>query len=364
MKKICLCTTVHPRYDTRIFYKFSNSLKKNFNVCLVVADGLKNENIEGLEIIDIGSYSNRFERFFTSFIKFNFKILKIDSDIYQINDPELIIAGLILKMRGKKVTYDIHESYHEEVLNKYWLNPFTKKFFSIVIRLVEIFSTRFFDLNITATDYIKNHTIGNKLTIFNYPILKKNNKKNNFFEYEKNSYLTFVGAISFNRGIMESIKISLKSGMRLIFCGDFENEEVFNEASKYIDGKNIIYLGKVNYDYAHDLMNNAIAGFLLYHPGPNHNNSLPNKLFEYMSCNLPILATNIQKWKEIIDENNCGFTSNINDINFFSKKIKLIMNDKNFHNQLKLNCSKTIERYDWNTQEKILINEYSKLLNN
>lgn len=362
MKKICLCTTVHPRYDTRIYHKFAKSLKKNFNVCLVVADGLKNENIDGIDIIDIGSYSSRFQRFYTSFFKFNFKILHIDSDIYQINDPELIIAGLLLKMRGKKVIYDIHESYHEEVLNKYWLNPFFRNFLSIIIRLIELFSTRFFNLNITATDYIKSHTVGNKITISNYPILKKIDKKDNFFDFEKDSYLTFVGAISYNRGIIESIKISIKSGLRLIFCGDFENEEVFNEASKYIDGKNIIYLGKVNYDYALQLMNNALAGFLLYHPGPNHNNSMPNKLFEYMSCNLPILATNFKKWKEIIDENNCGYTSNINDINFFSNKIKLIKNDKNLHHQLKLNCSKTVKRYDWNSQEIILINEYSKFL--
>ena len=45
MKNICHITTVHPRYDTRIFEKFAKSLSKKYEVLLIVSDGLGNETI-------------------------------------------------------------------------------------------------------------------------------------------------------------------------------------------------------------------------------------------------------------------------------------------------------------------------------
>jgi glycosyltransferase involved in cell wall biosynthesis len=359
-KKIALCTTVHPRYDTRIFEKFAKSLSKKYEVLLIVSDGLGNETISNIKIIDIGKFNSRFGRFYTSFIKFNFHIFKIKAEIYQINDPELIFSGLLLKFFGKKVVYDIHESYHEEILNKHWLNSFTKFLLSKVYILIEKYSTKIFDLNITATNYIFNHVNGNKVVVNNFP--KISNTDKNKFSYNKDYYLTYVGAISYSRGIMEAIQISLKSKVPLIFCGDFENQNLKNEVFKYVDNKKIIYLGMLKYQEALKLISNAIAGFVLFHPGPNHNNSLPNKLFEYMSCGTPILGTNFIKWKEIIDDNGCGFTSDFNDIEAFVKKVNFYKNNLFELQTTKNNCLKTIKKFDWLKQEATLLREYKLLI--
>ena len=54
MKNICHITTVHPRYDTRIFLKECISLNKLYKVHLIVADGLGNEVKNGVFIYDVG----------------------------------------------------------------------------------------------------------------------------------------------------------------------------------------------------------------------------------------------------------------------------------------------------------------------
>ena len=54
MKNICHITTVHSRYDTRIFFKECISLTKLYKVFLIVADGLGDEVKNNVHIYDIG----------------------------------------------------------------------------------------------------------------------------------------------------------------------------------------------------------------------------------------------------------------------------------------------------------------------
>ena len=51
-KKVCHVTSVHPRYDVRIFHKQCKSLSNHgFDVTLLVNDDLQDEIIDGIKII-------------------------------------------------------------------------------------------------------------------------------------------------------------------------------------------------------------------------------------------------------------------------------------------------------------------------
>ena len=43
------------------------------------------------------------------------------------------------------------------------------------------------------------------------------------------------------------------------------------------------------------------AGLVTFKALPNHINAQPNKMFEYMSAGLPVIASNFPAWKSIVE---------------------------------------------------------------
>jgi hypothetical protein len=69
--KICHLTSVHHRYDARIFLKECKTLSDaGFEINLVVADGKGDEVVDKIKIYDVGKPINRKERMHKTTKKF------------------------------------------------------------------------------------------------------------------------------------------------------------------------------------------------------------------------------------------------------------------------------------------------------
>ena len=111
-----------------------------------------------------------------------------------------------------------------------------------------------------------------------------------------------------------------------------------------------------------EIISRSSIGMVTFLNAPNHINAQPNKLFEYMSCGLPIVGSYFPLWKEIIEGNNCGICVDPSDSSEIQSAIRDIMSDPNKILKFSQNGRKAIEtKYNWEIEGKKLINLYSAI---
>ena len=86
---------------------------------------------------------------------------------------------------------------------------------------------------------------------------------------------------------------------------------------------------------------------------------MPNKLFEYLMAELPVITSNLKDVKIFVEENNIGEVSQTNDVYGLLHAIeKIIQKDKKI---LLDNIHKVKKRYNWEAQEIKLLEVYNNL---
>ena len=103
MVRVAHLTSVHPRYDTRIFIKMCGSLAHNgYDVALIVADGKGDEAKNGVQIYDVGSSGGgRLSRMIFTVDRVFSKAKVLDVEVYHLHDPELMPVEESYKRWGK-----------------------------------------------------------------------------------------------------------------------------------------------------------------------------------------------------------------------------------------------------------------------
>jgi glycosyltransferase involved in cell wall biosynthesis len=82
-----------------------------------------------------------------------------------------------------------------------------------------------------------------------------------------------------------------------------------------------------------------------------------------MAAKLPIIASDFQLWKSIIEDNNCGLCVNPTDINQIAHAIKTIVDNKELRLEMAENAYELVKtKYNWDIEEKKLIKLYNKLI--
>ena len=365
MNRVAHLTSAHPRKDTRIFIKMCKSLKGTYDVSLFVADGLGDSNDEGMSIVDVGKHGcNRLKRITVSAFKVFNRARKGRFDLYHLHDPELMIYGILLKLLGNRVIFDAHEDLPKQIKGKRYLGGFSKLILSYIAWLYEFVIFRFFDTVICATESIKESAVkkaANATVIYNYPIVGELQLSE---PSKKEEIVIYVGAMSHIRGLEQLVRgMEFTRGVKLHLAGNFSPPS-FKKELESLDGWNkVVYHGVLDRPSLAKLMSKARVGIVPFLDLPNHREALPNKLFEYMSAGLPVIATNFPNWKKLIFESNCGVVVNPQNAKEIGVSIQNVIDDPQVFEIYGSNAQKAIlERYNWRNEKEKLLNLYKLLL--
>ena len=362
--RVCHITSVHPANDVRILYKECRSLAQHYDTYLIapnVADSLT----EGVHIVGVPLSAQRLRRQM-QLRRVLRKALELDADIYHLHDPELMSVGLRIRRRGKKVIFDSHEDVPMQLLTKEYLPHWSRKPLSRLYALWERHCLSRYDALVTVTPSILErllHINPNSIMVTNYP---RYQSLPHSYGREGQQYVCFAGEVAeryMHHVILESLRLTPAN---YLLAGRVFVDSYFQQLQRSNEWSHVEYLGVLPPHEVGSLYQRADVGLVLLDYSPNvgyHKGTLGVlKMFEYMMAGLPVVATDFELWKEIVETHHCGICVNPHDPQAVASAINYILSHPDIAQQMGNNGRKAVEdHYNWATQEPLLLDLYQRL---
>jgi len=318
----------------------------------------------------------RFNLFFDKGAKFyaeyNFRLFwylifrKVD--VLVANDLDTLLANYsVSKFKPfSRLVYDSHEYFTEvpELIHRKkvkqiwetieaWIFPKLKTIYTVNSSIAKLY----------ADKYQKEIKVVRNISPSWEPVNLKSKKELGIPE-NKNLIILQGAGINIDRGAEEAIQaMTLVENTVLMIVGD--GDVVFQLKTYVIDNQlvdKVLFFDKRPYNEMMNFTYYADLGLTLDKPtNINYRYSLPNKVFDYIQAETPIIGTNLIEISKILSEYGVGeiieeFTPEnlallINSI--FSSESKLV--------NLKANCSKARKVLNWESEIEILKEIYSSI---
>ena len=230
------------------------------------------------------------------------------SDVVHVHDPELLLVVAVVRpfLRDVRWVYDAHEDYSEQLRSKPWLPHRLRRPMSRWLGACEVAVANRCDLVVAATPSIARRFRPDRTVVVqNFPdltALPPPSPAADSGEFR----VMHLGEMNERRGASSLISAlaELPDSSRVVVeqMGPVKPRDVLAGAATRIR-----IVPPADHQTALGRLAASDAGLVLFRPGPNHDFSQPNKLFEYLVAGLPVLASDIAHWRSIVAA--CGATA-------------------------------------------------------
>lgn len=320
-------------------------------------------------------HTHRFRMFFRKgflFYKFInirlfFYLLFHKSHILVANDLDTLLPNfLVSKLKRIPLVYDSHEYFTgvPEIQNR----PFVKWVWttiekSIFPRLEHIITVS----DSIADQYEKQYGI-RPTVVRNCAKRSEHIKSYNRSEIGvPEDFLLLIlqgGGINIDRGGEELIEaVSRLEKVFLIIAGSGDVIGLLKEKAIELNSfDRIRFISKLPWEEMMRYTKSSDAGLSLdKDTNLNYHFSLPNKLFDYISAGIPVIAGNLPEVKKIIDENSCGICIPAVTPDEIGKAITRLRDDRILLNNMRLNSVSASESLNWDLESSKVKNFYEEL---
>ena len=274
------------------------------------------------------------------------------------NDLDTLLPNyLISKIQKKKLFFDSHELFSEipELVNKKRVKNVWKYLEKIIIPRLENV--------ITVSDSIKNHyhnLYGISATVLrNIPKIEKISQKNFEIDTKGRKVILYQGSVNIGRGIELMIDtMPLLNGYLFIVIGDGDIiDKLKTKVIKLSLENRVKFLGKKTPQELKNLTPNAVIGMSLEEDlGLNYRYALPNKIFDYIHANVPIIVSDLPEMRSVIKKYAVGELLTERTPKNLAKTITNMTN-----NSYKKEMKAAKEELNWSKEKEKLTSIFSKL---
>jgi glycosyltransferase involved in cell wall biosynthesis len=415
MKRVIHVTTVHPRDDIRIFRKECVSLARaGYEVVQVVSDGQGNATVEGVRIVDIGARPKgrvlRMLRQGRSALAAVRRELAA-SALVHIHDPELLPLAATLAREGVPVVYDAHEDVPRQILTKQWLPAALRPWVSSHFERYENRQVQVLAAVAAATPHIAARfkpVARRSVAVCNYPFLdelapplaraggapegaqqdahagvhggpragaagsapggaqggQQGDHEGVKHGLPRERAVCYVGGLMRTRGLLQMVRaVALVPGLRFIVCGAFEDAAFEAQLRAEPGWAQVEYLGQVGRAQVRQVLARSRAGLVTLLPLPSYVDSLPIKMFEYMSAELPVVASHFPLWQGIIERHGCGVCVDPTDVPAIAQALREIVDDSPRVTAYgRAGRAAVMSQFHWPVAERELLALYAELI--
>ncbi len=350
-------------WDVRV-EKICTSLMKDDNEVYIAARNLKKlpeyENIDGLHVYRLKSYRNNrlnyalsFPAFFSPFWRRHIDTIIINHGIQLIivRDLPMALAGIWAGQRHEiPVIFDMAEDYVALVKNIWRVRKFQG--LNLLVRnphlaaLVErtVFKNMDHILVVVkeAVDVVvrggghpeKVTIVGNtpSLTAFNNSGIPMND---DIRMINKRFSAIYTGGIQLGRGI-QTVLAALPEIVKeipdflFVIVGDgYATEHLKKMIRETQLDDYVLWIGWIDRKEIFDYIKASKLGLIPHFISDHVNTTIPNKLFDYMGCGIPVVSSDAIPLKRILDEERCGLTFKSGDSTDLARVILEIHNKTN-----------------------------------
>jgi glycosyltransferase involved in cell wall biosynthesis len=365
-QKILHLTSVHSIRDPRIVNKQCKSLAGLGHDVGLIACHDRSEVVDGVRIVPIDRPRGRLDRMTQVGWKLYRAAVRERADVYHFHDPELLWVGALLKQRGFRVIYDVHEDVPKQIMSKHWIPGWARPVVSAAVMLIEQLGARIVDGIVAATPSIASKFPADKTVVVqNFPEVSFARADPDVSPLgERADAFVYAGGLMEVQGVREMSQAFalLPEGMTGTVAGTFNPPALEEEIAATPGWRRVRFLGQVPRTEIVRAMDSAQAGIVVNHPTLNYVDAYSTKMFEYMARGLPVVYSNFPLWVHIVGGADCGIAVDPCSSQAIADAIRSLNEDAELAHRLGENGRRAIaERYNWETELAKLEALYRKI---
>lgn len=285
-------------------------------------------------------------------IRLFFFLLFSKQSLIWSNDLDTLPACFLAsKMKSNTLVFDSHEYFTEvpELIPRPKIQAFWKRIERFILpQLTKVITV----CNGIAELYRKEYNIDVKV-VRNVPFLNVSNHSTE----KKEKIILYQGAINVNRGIETMVKAMQfidNATLHLIGKGDISVSiqqliEQLNLSDK------VIMLGEIPYQELKNYTQQATIGLSLEeNVGLNYQLALPNKLFDYIHAEIPVLVADLPEMSALVKQYQLGEVAQSTDPKALANQLNEMLKNEAQLNSWKANAAKAKQELNWEKESEII----------
>lgn len=366
MTKICHITVGHKSTDNRIFLKECVSLANAGYETYLIAQGDSFKR-NGVNVIGVGKFPRSRKKNFIMITRIMYKeAIKIDADIYHFHEPSFLPYGVKLAKKGKKVIFDSHENYPEQILNKGWIPAPLRRIASSAYKRYETYAAGKLSAVITPCTRNGRDRFEGRATVFetisNAPVFKEVSLPERYFG---DPVVCYTGTISESRGVTDMIKACHNAGARLILAGRCHDKDYIERLTAMDEFSCVDYRGELSRDEVEKVYLESTSGIHVTRAIGQYGKGdiFATKVYEFMQYGLPVITEDTSYSRLIMEDYKFGILVGQGDVGAITNSIRYLTQNPTEAKKMGENGQRAVrEKLNWKFEENKLLKLYEKLL--